>query len=153
MEAITRKPLVVVDGAHNGDSIKRLVAAMREHFGVTSAVVLFGTLAGKDVEAMAEALAPMASEVFVTGWTSARAADPREVVGGFRRVGVEGAAYGSLPQAYDAATGAAGGRAIVACGSIAFAAAVREYLLGLESDMIMLASDEISASKGARDEP
>ena len=151
IEVIKRKPLVVVDGAHNGDSMKRLVVAMREHFGVASATVLFGTLAGKDVEAMADVLAPFARDVLVTSWPSARAAEPRAAAERFRRTGASVTAYGSLPQACDAAEAEAGERGtIVACGSIAFAAAVREYLLGLESDMIMLASEASSDSPDAR---
>jgi dihydrofolate synthase/folylpolyglutamate synthase len=141
VEVLRRKPLVIVDGAHNGDSVKRLVAALREHFGLTSATVLFGTLAGKDVDAMASAVADAASHVFVTAWASARAADPVEAAAAFRDRGVSYTVMGDLAQAFEAATAHAGERgAVVAFGSIAFIAAVREYLLGIESDMIRLAS-------------
>jgi dihydrofolate synthase/folylpolyglutamate synthase len=141
LETLQRKPLVIVDGAHNGDSVKRLVVAMREHFGLTSATLLFGTLAGKDVPAMAAAVAPIAGHVFVTAWPSARAADPRDLATAFHDVDVPCTAIGDLPQAFEAAVAHAGDRgAVVAFGSIAFVASVREYLLGIESDMIRLAS-------------
>jgi hypothetical protein len=46
-----------------------------------------------------------------------------------------------LPSALEAATSFAGDHGmVVAFGSIAFAAQVREYLLGIESDMILMAS-------------
>ena len=141
IEVLKRKPLVVIDGAHNGDSAKRLVAALRDHFGLSRATLLFGTLAGKDVATMADATAPFADAVFVTGWSSARAADPREAAVAFRRYDAPVTVMGEVPQAYEAAAAHGGERgAVVAFGAIAFVAQLREYLLGIESDMLMLAS-------------
>ncbi len=73
LEVLKRSPLVIIDGAHNGDSAKRMVVALREYFGVSHAVLLFGTLAGKDVQAMAQAVAPIADHVFAPAWHHARA--------------------------------------------------------------------------------
>jgi dihydrofolate synthase/folylpolyglutamate synthase len=141
MEVLSRKPLLIVDGAHNGDSAKRMVAALREHFGLARATFVFGTLAGKDVEGMAAAIAEAADHVYVTAWPGARAADPREAAEPFRAHDAPVTVLGSLAQALEAAMADAGGRgAVVVFGSIAFVAAVREYHLGIESDMIRLAS-------------
>jgi folylpolyglutamate synthase/dihydropteroate synthase len=104
--------------------------------------VLFGTLAGKDVAAMAEQVAGFADTVVVTGWPSARAADPRKVATVFadRSGGLSVQVYASLPEAYEAAVTLAGDRGAITCfGSIAFVAAVREYVLGIESDALGLA--------------
>lgn len=139
LEVLTRKPLVVIDGAHNGDSVKRMVAALREDFGLKSAVLLFGTLGGKDVTAMAEQAAPFATAIFVAGWPSARAADPRNVAAVFRPYDSPVMVFSTLPQAYEAALAEAGqGGAVVAFGSLAFMAAVREWVLGIESDALRL---------------
>jgi folylpolyglutamate synthase/dihydropteroate synthase len=117
-----------------------MVAALREDFGLKSAVLLFGTLAGKDVTAMADAAAPIADAVFVTAWPSARAADARDVAEAFRAHDAPVTAYGALPDAYEGAVAQAGERgAVVAFGSIAFVAALREYVLGIESDAMRLA--------------
>lgn len=141
LEVLKRKPLVILDGAHNGDSAKRMVAALRESFGLSHATLLFGTLAGKDVEAMAEAVVPIADAVFVTAWRSARAADPRVVAAAFGVHEAPVSVSGDLPQAFEAAVEQAGDRgAVVAFGAISFVAAVREYVLGIESDAVMLAS-------------
>jgi dihydrofolate synthase/folylpolyglutamate synthase len=130
---------VIIDGAHNGDSSKRMVAALREYFGVSHAALLFGTLAGKDAQGMAEAVAPVADQVFVPAWPHARAADPRALADAFRPLGVPVTAFGDLASAFEAAAAEAGARgAVVAFGSLAFVAALREYLLGIESDMIRL---------------
>lgn len=146
MEALKRSPLVIVDGAHNGDSAKRMVAALKDHFGAGEATFVFGTLAGKDVEAMAAATAAAAREVYVTAWPSARAADPREAAEAFRQQGVPVTVFGDVAQTIEAAMAEAGGRgAVVAFGALAFVAAVREYLLGIESDMIHLSSTQGNA--------
>jgi dihydrofolate synthase/folylpolyglutamate synthase len=142
LEVLKRRPLVIIDGAHNGDSAKRMVMALREYFGLSRVTLLFGTLAGKDVAAMADAVALVADHVFVTAWPGARAADPRDLAAAFRPHDVPVSTFGGLPQAFDAASAQAGERgAVVAFGAIAFVAAVREYLLGIESDMIRLASN------------
>ncbi len=141
LEVLTRKPMLIVDGAHNGDSVKRMETALREDFGLKSAVLLFGTLGGKDVTAMAEQAAPFATSVFVCGWPSARAADPRELAAAFRPYDAPVTTFGTLPDAYEAAVAEAGERgAVVAFGALAFVAAVREWVLGIESDSVRLAS-------------
>jgi dihydrofolate synthase/folylpolyglutamate synthase len=139
LEVLKRRPTVIVDGAHNADSAKRMVAALREYFGLSHAVFLAGTLTDKDIEGMAAAVAGVAEGVFVTSWPNDRAADPRALADAFRACDVPVTSFGSLPAAYEAATAEAGERgAVVAFGAISFAAAVREYVLGIESDMIRL---------------
>jgi dihydrofolate synthase/folylpolyglutamate synthase len=141
MEVLKRSPLVIIDGAHNADAAKRLVAALHDHFSLSRVTVLFGTLEGKDIEGMAGAFAPIADEVFVTAWDSARAADARAAGDLFRAQDVPATVFGELRQAFEAASSHAGTRgAVVAFGSIAFVAQVREYLLGIESDRLLLAS-------------
>jgi dihydrofolate synthase/folylpolyglutamate synthase len=143
LEVLTRKPLVIIDGAHNGDSAKRMVAALREHFGLARATFLFGTLADKDVAAMADAVAPMADAVFVSGWSSPRAANPHDLAAAFRPHDVPVSAFGTVAAAYEAAAAHAGERgALVAFGSLAFVAAVREHVLGIESDNLRLAASD-----------
>jgi dihydrofolate synthase/folylpolyglutamate synthase len=139
LEVLKRRPTVIIDGAHNADSAKRMVAALREYFGLSHAVFLAGTLADKDMQGMAAAVADMAESVFVTSWPNARAADTRTLADVFRACDVPVTSFGSLPSAYEAAAADAGERgALVAFGAISFAAAVREYVLGIESDMIGL---------------
>lgn len=139
LEMLKQRPRVIVDGAHNGDSAKRMVAALRSDFGLAQVTFLFGTLSGKDVAAMVDAVANAASEVYASAWSNPRAADPRELAAAFRPYDVPVQSFDDLPDAYEAAAASAGERgAVVAFGSIAFTAALREYLLGIESDMIML---------------
>lgn len=141
LEVLQRRPLVIIDGAHNGDSAKRMAAALRDDFGLASATFVFGSLAGKDFGAMAAAVAPMAAAVYATGWPSKRAADPRELAASLGGLDVPVFTFGDQIQAYEAAVAAAGERgAVVAFGALAFVALVREYVLGIESDMIRMMS-------------
>lgn len=152
LEVLKRSPMVIADGAHNGDSAKRMVTALREYFGLSHAIFLFGTLAGKDAAAMADAIAPLADDVYIPAWAHPRAADPRVVAEGFRASEAPVAVFGDLPSAYDAAVAEAGTRgAVVAFGSIAFVAALREYHLGIESDMIRLAATASGADNQQTD--
>jgi dihydrofolate synthase/folylpolyglutamate synthase len=137
LEVLKRRPLVVIDGAHNADSAKRMVAALREYLGLTHAVFLVGTLNDKDITGIAEAVAPMAQQIFASAWPNRRAADPASVAAAFRACEVPVTAFPSLPTACDAALSEAGERgAVVAFGAVSFAAAVREYLLGIQSDIL-----------------
>ncbi|TAK66014.1 MAG: bifunctional folylpolyglutamate synthase/dihydrofolate synthase [Dehalococcoidia bacterium] len=139
LEVLKRAPLVIVDGAHNGDSAKRMAAALPDFFGASRATLIFGTLAGKDVEAIAAAVAPIAESVHLPFWPHARAADPRELADAFRPHGAPVTVWGDVAAAVDASIASAGGRGtVLAFGSLAFAAAVRECILGIESDMIRL---------------
>ncbi|MBI2724286.1 MAG: bifunctional folylpolyglutamate synthase/dihydrofolate synthase [Chloroflexi bacterium] len=139
LETLKRAPLIVIDGAHNADSAKRMVAALREYFRIDHATFVLGTLTGKDVEGMVTAVEGMAESVVLPAWPHARAADPAALADILRAHGVP-YSYGASPgEALDAATAVSGTRgSVVAFGSIAFVALVREYHLGIESDMIRL---------------
>jgi dihydrofolate synthase/folylpolyglutamate synthase len=139
--------LLIVDGAHNGDSVRRAVTALRDDFGLKNATIVIGTLAGKDVAAMAEAVVPFADAMVVTSWPHARAADPRDIAEHFRGGDAIVTVRDNVADALETAQAHAGERgAVVALGSIAFVASVREYVLGIESDMIRLAATHVSGT-------
>lgn len=140
LEVIRRAPLIVVDGAHNGDSAKRMVQALREDAGLRGATFVFGTLAGKDIAGMLSAVAPVARCVLAPAWDHLRAAsfqDIAEAARGALESETQLLRHASVGDAIEAAIADGGGREpIVAFGSLAFAARVREYLLGIEFDII-----------------
>jgi dihydrofolate synthase/folylpolyglutamate synthase len=75
LEILGREPWMVVDGAHNGDSAKKLVAAVRELFPHHRKLILvFGALLGHSVPDMLDALLPAAAdEVILTHTNRIRA--------------------------------------------------------------------------------
>jgi dihydrofolate synthase/folylpolyglutamate synthase len=142
LERLQSRPLFVLDGAHNADSARRLAEALRDDFGVTTATLLVGTLAGKDLDGMARELEGVAARVVCPSWTHPRALPAPEVARAFaaREMAAEVAPSVDAAVARARELALAEGGAICALGSIAFAAAVRECLLGIESDMMRLQS-------------
>jgi dihydrofolate synthase/folylpolyglutamate synthase len=88
LEVLRRRPLLVVDGAHNPDGLRRLVEAWRELAPGRKPLVVCGFLQDKPVAEMVKILAELADEVIATRPASDRAAAPEEVAGEFTRRGV-----------------------------------------------------------------
>ena len=76
LEILNQRPLLVVDGAHNGDSARRLVEALREYFTYRRLILAFGASADKDIVAMLRELVPRAEALILTQARHPRAADP-----------------------------------------------------------------------------
>jgi dihydrofolate synthase/folylpolyglutamate synthase len=66
LQVLGRKPWVVVDGAHNGDSIRKLVAALRQYFTFKKAFVIFGASSDKNIAGMATELASFPAQMILT---------------------------------------------------------------------------------------
>ena len=79
LEILQQHPFVVVDGAHNPDSVARLVAALSEWFPHERMGLIFGASVDKDIEAMLKALRPLSDYVITTRSRHPRAADPRRL--------------------------------------------------------------------------
>ncbi len=79
LEVLGRDPLLVVDGAHNVESMERVLGCLPDYFAFSRLIVVFGTLQDKDVAGMAARLAAAADIVVVTAPQHPRAADPADV--------------------------------------------------------------------------
>jgi dihydrofolate synthase/folylpolyglutamate synthase len=79
MELISRDPRIIVDGAHNAESIKALIQALGQHVPYDSLVLIFGCGADKDVTGMLEQLQYGADKVIFTRSNSARAMSPEQL--------------------------------------------------------------------------
>lgn len=71
LEIIGRRPTTIVDGAHNADSMQKLVQSLRELFTYQRLIVVLGFNADKDLSGMIRALANIDSVVLT------RALNPR----------------------------------------------------------------------------
>jgi dihydrofolate synthase/folylpolyglutamate synthase len=76
MEVIRRKPIVLIDGAHNVEGAKALVEGLRNFFPGRKVLLIFGMLRDKEVERVAEILASYANRVVTVPPSNARAMDP-----------------------------------------------------------------------------
>jgi dihydrofolate synthase/folylpolyglutamate synthase len=80
MEIVSERPRVLVDGAHNPESVNNLIRAIGAHLRFDSTVIIFGCASDKDVPGMLSKLALGADKIIFTRSTgSSRAVDPREL--------------------------------------------------------------------------
>ena len=74
MQILGLSPLVIIDGAHNAYSVKRLVESIRKYFTYSQAYVIFGSSIDKDITGMGNELEGFADRVILTSSHHARAA-------------------------------------------------------------------------------
>lgn len=79
LEIVMRDPLVILDGAHNIDGVRALVAALPRLTADRRVHLLFGVMADKDWPAMVDILAPHVESVVVARPLPQRSADPVRV--------------------------------------------------------------------------
>jgi dihydrofolate synthase/folylpolyglutamate synthase len=80
IEVLGRQPWVVVDGAHNGDSMQKLRATLGELFPYKEMILILGMSADKDIDRIFDAILPAADHILVTQAHHPRAADPQQLV-------------------------------------------------------------------------
>src|SRR3989338_2737916 len=73
LEKIDESPLVVLDGAHNPESVKKLIAGLKRHLTYEKLFVVFGVSSDKDLEGILGELMPELSCLIVTEFESPRA--------------------------------------------------------------------------------
>ena len=66
VEILGHRPLLVIDGAHNGASAVALADTLRTCFPPTRRTLVFGTTRDKDLRGQLQALLPMFDEVIAT---------------------------------------------------------------------------------------
>lgn len=87
LEQVWERPRILVDGAHNPESIQALVKAIGAHIRYDSMVVIFGCAADKNITGMLSKIALGADKIIFTKATgNARAVDPRELQRRFNEV-------------------------------------------------------------------
>ncbi len=74
-----RKPLLLLDGAHNPAGASTVAAFLQECLPSRRIILVFGVLRDKDWEGMLSHLGPLTSMVILTRPESDRAADPRDL--------------------------------------------------------------------------
>jgi len=135
LEVLVRRPLVVVDGAHNPASAQRLAEAVREDLPHRRLLLVFGASRDKDVQAMAEALAPLADRVLACRSRHPRAGDPSDLADLFLSLGVPAIPHPTVADALRSAMAEAGPDDLVlVTGSLFVVAEAREHLLGIPAE-------------------
>lgn len=129
-ETVSRRPLVILDCAHNPPGAKALAEALS---GVKRRrlILVAGIMADKDIGGIFRELAPLCDEVIVTRPAGERAASLQVLVKAASRHGRPVSGVESVKEACKRAIKAAShGDAVCVTGSIFTVAEAREYLLG-----------------------
>ncbi len=84
LQVLRERPLVVVDGAHNGPAARALAASVAELLPGSKFLLVIGVLSDKDLDAFASSLGPIASQVFACRPKSHRAFEAEEVAAALR---------------------------------------------------------------------
>ena len=79
LETVSRQPWVVLDGAHNRDSARRVRESLATCFPSRRLILVLGVAANKDLEGIIEELVPLASQVIATQAEPSRAAPPQRL--------------------------------------------------------------------------
>jgi dihydrofolate synthase/folylpolyglutamate synthase len=131
LEVLGRRPLVVLDGAHNPAGAAALGAALGEDFGVTRRTVLvFGCLNGRSPGDVLAALGPARiAHVVVCTPPSLRGLPAADVAAAAAELGLEASVADSVPEALAAARGLASEDDLVlVTGSLYLVGAARRHL-------------------------
>jgi dihydrofolate synthase/folylpolyglutamate synthase len=128
-EIMSRRPLVLLDGAHNPAGARRLAEGLRKNHPRRKWVVLNGFLKDKRYGECVRALAPCALEAVVTHPSSSRAERGDRVVREWERNGVRAVWMRDPTQAYRHALRVAGGDGLLVCGSLYLVGEIRRQLL------------------------
>ncbi|MGO1882262.1 MAG: bifunctional folylpolyglutamate synthase/dihydrofolate synthase [Staphylococcus equorum] len=73
IEQVKEKPLMIVDGAHNVESVEALISTMKDYYHVDSLDILFSAVKGKPINTMVDQLKTIASTFYVTDFDFPRA--------------------------------------------------------------------------------
>jgi len=130
LEVVARRPLVVLDGAHNPAAARALAEALPDTFTWDRLHLVLGVFADKDLDGIVAPLAPLADAGYATAVDSVRARPPREVADAMAAHGIASEPFRSVPDALDAAARAASdGDLILVTGSLYTVADARRALL------------------------
>jgi len=88
-QILQQHPTVLIDGAHNVASIKRLVSNIKEYFAHKRIFLVFGTSSDKDIPGIVNELVPLSPQVIVTRTTHSRAAPLSTLATEFSKRGIE----------------------------------------------------------------
>ena len=79
-EKISEDPIIIVDGAHNGEGIDSLIENWKIYFNAQKPILLTGMLSGKDYHTICKVLSDISDSVIITEPNSPRDTDTSLIV-------------------------------------------------------------------------
>jgi dihydrofolate synthase/folylpolyglutamate synthase len=130
-QILQQHPTVVIDGAHNVASMKRLVNNVEAYFPHKRILLVFGTSCDKDIPGIVNELVSLSPEVIVTQASHSRAAPPSTLVVEFTKRGINPQIKQTVAQGISRALSLAGKTDIICLtGSLFVVAEALDYFSG-----------------------
>ena len=127
LEILGREPVVIVDGAHNGDSARKLMAALQAMGGYRDLIVVIGGSADHLTPELMSALLSGAARAIATRSSHSRSAEPVWIQERAAELGFHVELSETVAQALDLALAEAGPQDLICCtGSLFVAGNARE---------------------------
>jgi len=113
LQILSRRPLLVADGAHNPDSAGKLRDSLEQCFNFDRAILVIGASLDKDIAGIVSELFPLFDKVIVTRSRHPRAMTPALLKAEFARHGVETQVVEDVATALSQALALAGDRDLI----------------------------------------
>jgi len=130
-QILQQHPTVLVDGAHNVASMKRLVSNIKAYFANKRIFLVFGTSCDKDIPGIINELVPLSPQVIVTQTSHSRAAPLATLATEFTKRGIEPETGETVSKAISRALSLADSKDIICVtGSLFVVAEALDYFSG-----------------------
>ena len=131
LEVVGRRPLIILDGAHNPTAAEALATALPETFAGDRLHLVMAVFKDKDLDGIVRAIAPLADAGYATAVESVRARPAEEIAAALIAAGVPAESFGTVGEALEAARDAATQDDIIlVTGSLYTVADARRVLVG-----------------------
>jgi dihydrofolate synthase / folylpolyglutamate synthase len=119
MHVVSRKPLTILDGAHNPGAIRELASTLERDFKYGRLILVLGIMGDKDIDKMIKTIVSKADFVIYTRPDYYRSADPAGLRDAAKPLGKPGEIIRKIPDALNRAKEMAGPQdLILICGSL-----------------------------------
>ncbi|OLF34159.1 folylpolyglutamate synthase/dihydrofolate synthase family protein [Staphylococcus sp. 47.1] len=79
IEKVKDDPLMIIDGAHNLESIEALIKTLKDYYKIDNVDVLYAAINGKPIHAMVDQLKTIASTMYITDFDFPKACTKEEI--------------------------------------------------------------------------
>ena len=130
-EIINKKPLIIIDSAHNPDSVRKLKETVQKYLPEKQLILIFGASEDKEVASMLKLIQPLIKTLIITKSHHPRAMELNKIKEIAERIGIAWIVKDEIKNAIgEALAHSDDSTAILATGSIFIAGAVKENFKG-----------------------
>ncbi|MFW2434710.1 bifunctional folylpolyglutamate synthase/dihydrofolate synthase [Staphylococcus cohnii] len=79
IEKVKDEPLMIIDGAHNLESVEALITTLKDYYKLDNVDVLYAAINGKPIHAMVDQLKTIASTIYITDFDFPKACTKEEI--------------------------------------------------------------------------